>query len=431
MRLVFLVGAVLACLNPAPAQTPPAPVTVDLHNALDRAKGYSQQFLASATAASLAREDKAQAKSALLPTLSDLSQYIYTQGNGTPSGTFVANDGVHVYNEQAVVHADLFSPVKLAEYRRTMAAEAVARARQDIAVRGLAAVVVQNYYAVVSAQRHLENARRSVVEAQQFFNITQEQEQGGEAAHADVIKAQLQLQQRQREQMDAGTNTDKAKLNLGVMLFPSFSQPFNVLDDLSPDTPLPPVEETRALAVTGNPDLLAAQAGVQQAGFSVKEARGAYFPSFTMDYYFGIDANVFGVTGPDSRQNLGSVVAGSMTVPIWNWGALRSKVRQAELTRQQAETDLALTSRQIEAGVEAFYLEARAAQAQLDSLRSSVGLAAESLRLTVLRYQAGEAVALEVVDAQNTSTQARNAYDDGLTRYRLALASIELLTGRF
>ena len=44
-------------------------------------------------------------------------------------------------------------------------------------------------------------------------------------------------------------------------------------------------------------------------------------------------------------------------------------------------------------------------------------LAAESLRLTLLRYQAGEATALEVVDAQNTVNAARNAYDDGLARY--------------
>jgi outer membrane protein TolC len=47
-----------------------------------------------------------------------------------------------------------------------------------------------------------------------------------------------------------------------------------------------------------------------------------------------------------------------------------------------------------------------------------------------LRYQAGEAIALEVVDAQNTLTAARNAYDDGLVRFRVALANLQILTGR-
>ena len=99
-----------------------------------------------------------QAKAALFPTLNLLNQYIYTQPNGTPSGVFVANDGVHVYSEQAMVHAELFSLAKRAEYQRTLAAESAARARQEIAARGLIATVVQNYYALVAAERHETNA---------------------------------------------------------------------------------------------------------------------------------------------------------------------------------------------------------------------------------------------------------------------------------
>lgn len=50
-----------------------------------------------------------QAQAARLPTASGLNQFIYTEGNGTPSGVFAANDGVHVYNEQLVGHQDLFA----------------------------------------------------------------------------------------------------------------------------------------------------------------------------------------------------------------------------------------------------------------------------------------------------------------------------------
>jgi outer membrane protein len=49
--------------------------------------------------------------------------------------------------------------------------------------------------------------------------------------------------------------------------------------------------------------------------------------------------------------------------------------------------------------------------------------------LTTLRYQAGESTVLEVVDAQNTLTAARNAYDDGQARYRIAQANLQTLTG--
>ena len=56
---------------------------------------------------------------------------------------------------------------------------------------------------------------------------------------------------------------------------------------------------------------------------------------------------------------------------------------------------------------------------------------AESLRLTTLRYQAGEATVLEVVDAQNTLTAAQNALGDGQVRFRVSMASLQTLTGTF
>ena len=423
-----LLGAFLACR--ALAQAPSTPLTIDLNDALQRARVYNPQFLAATIATALASEDRKQAKAALLPSLNALNQYIYTQGNGTPSGVFVANDGVHIYNEQAILHADLFSASKLADYHRTIAAEAAARAKQDIAARGLVVTVVQDYYAFVVAQRRIANARRSVDEAQRFLDITQKQERGGEAAHVDVVKAQIQLQQRQRDLMDAETNVEKARITLGVLLFADVEQKFGVTDDLSGDQPLPALEEVRGTAINTNPDVRAARLTLRESEFGVRSARGAYFPTLSLDYFYGIDANVFSNRGPDDRQNLGSVVQATVNVPVWNWGATQSKVRQARLQQQQAQLDLTTAQRQLLATLDSSYLEAQAAQAQLASLRSSMDLSEENLRLTLLRYQAGESTALEVVDAQTTLLQARNAYDDGLSRYRLALAGLQVLTGR-
>jgi outer membrane protein TolC len=118
-----------------------------------------------------------------------------------------------------------------------------------------------------------------------------------------------------------------------------------------------------------------------------------------------------------------------MTIPLWNWGATQSRLRQAELRVEQAKADLTLTQRQLLANVSAFYREALTARDQVTSLRESLDLATESLRLTLLRYQAGEISVLEVVDAQSTLALARNAYDDGLVRYRVALAALQTLTG--
>jgi outer membrane protein TolC len=437
--------ALLALAASTPAQTPQAPLTITLQDALARARQYGTQIQSANINALLAREDRAQAKAATLPSLNAFNQFIYTEANGTPSGVYVANDGVHVYNEQAQVHQELLSLVRHGEIRRAMAAEAVAKAKAEVAVRGLNATVIQDYYAIVSAQRRFANAQTSLREADQFLDISQKQEKGGEVAHADVIKAQITQQQRQRDLQDADLNIEKARIALGVLIFPDFRSDYAVEDDLQqPSNLLLPFPEARAKATATSPDLRAAQAEIEEAGYDINVARYAFLPSLGVDFFYGIDANQFAASASNvddtgravlpqatvaNRQNLGYSAQVTLNIPVWNWGATRSKIKQAELRRQQAELDLTLAQRTLQGNVASAYREAQTAQAQLDSLRGSSDLSAESLRLTLLRYQAGEANALEVVDAQTTLAQARNAYDDGLARLRMATANLQILTG--
>jgi outer membrane protein TolC len=406
-------------------------LTLSLDDALARARKVAQQYQSAVITAELAHEDRVQAKAALLPTVNWFNQYIYTQGNGTPPGVFVANDGVHVYNNQAVVHEDIFAPGKRADYQRAVAAEAVARAKADIAARGLAVTVVQNYYSLLAAQRKYANAQQSLKEAREFMDITRKLEVGGEVAHSDAVKAEIQLAQRERDAQDAQLAIERTRIGFGVMLFADYTQEFSVEDNLATAPALPARAQVQEMAGRNNPDMRAAQATVRQQEYELKSARAAYFPILSLDYFYGIDANQYAIWDRENRRNLGSVAQATMTIPVWNWGATRSKVRQSDLRLQQARLDLSLAQRQLMANLDAFYLEAQAAEAQVDSLRRSADLAAESLRLTLLRYEAGEVTVLEVVDAQSTVAQARNAYADGMVRYRVGLAELQTLTGAF
>ena len=432
---VAFTGVILAQQSPPAAA--PAALMIALPDALARARQYGGQIQSANFAVLQARQDTVQARAARLPSLNAFNQFIYTEGNGTTSGVFVANDGVHIYNEQAVVHQEALSLVRRGELNRALAAEAVARARVDVAARGLSQTVVQNYYAIVVAQRKFANGQTSVREAQRFFEITQQLEKGGEAAHSDVIRAQIDLQQRQRDLQEAQLTIDKAKIALGVLIFPNFNSEFSVVDDLQQLALVPPMAEVQSQAAASSPDLAAAKASIGAAGYDVSVARYGYIPSLALDFFYGINANQFAfrtqhpAADPELayRQNLGYSAQATLNIPVWNWGATRSKIKQAEIRRDQAQLDLTLAQRTLQSNVASAQAEATLAQAQLESLRSSVDLAVESLRLTVLRYQAGEATAFEVVDSQNIVNLARNAYDDGLARYRVALTNLQILTG--
>jgi outer membrane protein TolC len=249
-----------------------------------------------------------------------------------------------------------------------------------------------------------------------------------EVAHADVIKAQLDQQQRDRDLTDARLNADKARLELGVLLFPDPRTPYT-LNVPAEVTQVPPRAEVEAALAKRNPELQSAIASMHLANLGVTAARAAYLPDLTFNYDYGIDAAQFASHALDGSRNLGYSASVTLDIPVWDWFTTRDKIRQSEINRATARTVLNNTQRKLVATLEEDYAEAVAAHDQLASLNDSVGTAAESLRLTRLSYSAGETTILAVVDAEHSLTAAEIAREDGIVRYETALANLQLLTG--
>jgi outer membrane protein TolC len=440
-RAICAVVILLSISTAAFAQTDPqtsqvdnqsnaqAPVTITLQDAIARAKKLAPDFHAVLTDYGVAKQDRAISRAALLPTVTGEVQYLYTQPLPGPGNVprFIANNGAHEYIAQGNAHQSL-SLIDLANYRRSVALQEVARAKADIAARGLIVTVVGDYYGFVVSQRKYSTAQLAATEAQNFLDVTRKLENGGEVAHSDTIKAQLQFNDKQIALREAQLGMERTRVALALLLFPDFNQNFSVVDDLRLPDAVPPFEEVARLAKVKNPDLAQALATMHAGQSEVLAARAGYLPTFAFDYWYGIDANHFAVR-TDGFRNLGYAAAATMNLPVWNWGATHAKVKQGILHRDQAQLELSFAQKKLLGQLQNLYQEAEAASAETDMLRQSAQLAADSLRLTTLRYQGGESTVLEVVDAQNTLATARNAYDDGEVRYRTALANLQTLTG--
>ncbi len=421
----------------------PSPPAITLDEAIVRARANAPAFAAAVAQAKAAKLDQAIARSALLPSAVYHNQYLYTQGGagfvahslgrvnaeslGSSLPRFIANNAVHEYVSQASV-TETLGPQQFNAVSKASAAFAVASAELEIARRGLTATVVALYYNSLAADRKVAIAQRAATEAANFTKLTQEREQAREAAHADVVKAQLLQQQRERDIADALLLQEKDRLDLGVLLNPDPRSPFS-LTPADPAAPLPARADVEAALAAHNPELRSAFASSHLADLNVTSARLGYLPDLALNYSYGIDAAQFAMHNSIGANNLGYAATATLDIPLWDWFTTHNRVRQAQLQRQVARVTLNNTQRQLIADLEEFYSEARVARDQLASFDTSVTTAAESLRLTRLRYTSGEATVLEVVDAQNSMTAAELAREDGTVRYQTALGNLQLLTG--
>ena len=375
----------------------------------------------------------------MLPSVDATTQYLNTQGDGiSPVGRFVTQDGIHVYRAWGVVHQSMPGTFFISAGPRAAAyQESLAMADQEIARRGLAVTVTSDYYALIVTQREYGTAQQSLENARRFLQISQELERGGEVAHADVIRFQLQFNQQKQALEDAQAAMATARLNLAVLLFPSFNENFTVVDDLDLPPVLPAFSDVQTMAKNANPQIRAALAAYRRAGLNVSVARAAFYPSLSVDFDYGIEANAFALYSVNTtvkgirQPNLGYFATYAINLPVWDWGARLSKLRQAKDQRQLARLDMTFAQRQLLSNLYSFYNEAQVAWHQLGTLRDSADLAAHNLQLVTMQYKAGEVAVLQVLDAENSLSQARNAEAAGAARYRNALATLQTLTGSF
>ena len=434
---VFTVALVVTLVPTAFAQGPAAPAPViTLDQALSLARANEPAFVSALAASQSAALDRSIARSALLPSVTYHNAFLYTQPNGAinqagASGAqrapkFIANNAVREYASQGVVN-ETIGLAQLTAVSQASAAAAIARAELEISRRGLTSTVVTLFYSTTTAQSKAEVEQRAADEAASFVKVTSEREAAREAAHADVLKAELTLQQRQRDLADAQLAIETARLDLGVLILPDPRAPYTVI--LPETKPLPTQSEIEVAAKTNNPELQSALASLHAADLGIRSARAAYLPDLGLNYTYGIDAEQFAVNGQAGVRNLGYSASATLDIPVWDWLATQHRVRQSRIMRDAAAVALTAAQRTLIAQLEKFYNEASLAERQLQSLQLSVDTARESLRLSRLRYTSGEATVLEVVDAQTSLTTSELGLIDGRVWYQLALANLQLLTG--
>ena len=434
LTLCFVAASVHAQSISATASSP---VVVSIEDAIHRAQQNEPTFAGASGDQRSAAIDRYLAKSALLPSVVYHNQALYTQPNGQknqggqtgnqPAPIFIANNAVREYASQASIN-ETVGLRQLADVRAASAVAARAAAELEITRRGLVEAVVNLYYTVSNADTKLDVFTEALTEAQSFTDLTQKRETAREAAHADVVKAQLQSQQRQRDLTDARVAAEKARLELAVLLFPDPRTLYTTVAATGIET-LPTREAVNSAAAANNPEMRSALASLQQSDAEVSAAKAAYVPDLSLNFTYGIDAPQFAKYGPDGVHNLGYSMSATLDIPVWDWFSTQKRVKQSEIRRDIARVSLTAAQHRLIADLDEAYSEANAAHEELHLLDQSVRTAAESLRLTRLRYSAGEATVLEVVDAQNTYTAAELAQADGALRYQNAKAGLQILTG--
>jgi len=120
----------------------------------------------------------------------------------------------------------------------------------------------------------------------------------------------------------------------------------------------------------------------------------------------------------------------SFSIPIFDWGASRSREQQARLRVDIAENERTLALRGFTQQFYAARAQAVNAEARIKLAREGVTKAQDNLASSIARYRAGEAQIVEVTDAQTTLVEQRSALYQAIFDYQTALARLRQATAQ-
>jgi outer membrane protein len=432
----------------------PAVQAENLLQVFDRAVANDPQVREADALRRANRESKPQALAALLPQVSAAASRTEADTSTTgqfpqeieqPTGSgnrvvlnFIqANDSKPETDRWSIdLRQSVFSWANWVALKRADKTVAQAEADYQAEEQGLISRVSEAYFNVLAAQdtveaqsTALEAISRQLEQADKRFEVgliaitdVQEAKAARDSAAAAVIASKRSLASAE-EQLREITGEKYATL----------AKPGDAMPLKTPD----PAEEDKwvELSMEQNLALISSRLAADIARDDVRSAFGGHLPEVDLtasrsstDQTAPINF-ASGNVGTRINNADDTTYALQFSVPIFNGGAVSSRVRQSEFRWQAARERLVRTSRQTERAARDAYLGVISEISRVNALRQALESNQTALKATEAGYEVGTRTAVDVLDARRNLVQAQTNYARSRYDYMLNVLRLKLAAG--
>jgi len=294
--------------------------------------------------------------------------------------------------------------------------------------------VQQAYYRVLNASGQEVAARASLANAQAVQEAAEERLRHGLATLPDVLEARSATAQALYELQAILGAEEIARGDLATALGTSATAAIRVqpLSELpNPASVGENVEQAIYRALDQRPDLQADVAGVRLANAQRKEARAAFYPSVSLNVKPSAQSlYVLQQTLPwGHTADLTGGLSTSLTWTVFDGGARRSRLAQAEARIRSAKAQVGATQDRIENEVWTSYSNLVTAFRQREAATALLEAASQSYAAALESYSLGVRNLLDVTAAQKVLAQARLADVLARTQVLSTLTDLAFRTG--
>ena len=368
-----------------------------------------------------------QGRALLLPSVNLGANTTYNDMNtqyGGGSSLFAS--GAHTYNshgytlslDQPLYHKQNIAQYEESKLQVSQAEAQLASARLDLIVR-----VAQAYFDVLLAQDNvgLAAAQKAAI-AEQLAQAKRNFEVGT-ATIVDTNEAQSRYDLAVSQQISAENDLEVKKRAL-QQIINQIPAHLAVLSEKFPLVLPEPndMDKWVATAEQRNPQLQVQRAALEIATQEVERNRGGHYPTLDLVASYSDNSASGGTFG--AADTTSKAIGLQLNLPLYQGGAISSKVREAVANQDKARQDLDNTRRQVDLQTRQAFLGVTSGDAQVRALQQARVSSQTSLDSTKLGFEVGVRTNVDVLNAQQQLYSAKR--DLLQARYNFIMSQLKL-----
>ncbi|BDD10643.1 membrane protein [Fulvitalea axinellae] len=288
--------------------------------------------------------------------------------------------------------------------------------------------VTTSFYNLYTNQNNVEVKEEELKNQQASYDIIKNKVEAGLAAKEELYQAELNLLQTKQGLYNAQINLENTKDSFKQLLGISVYEDILILEKVQ----MSPVEIDPEFAIQKGLDqrfeLRQLDIDMQNARFDLIQTKNQGDLNGQLSARFGLSGNdelLQDVYSNPVRDQLYSV---SLSVPIWDWGARKARVKASQLQIKNKEIDISDQRINIQINV-------RKALRQLDNLLRQVEIDQQNLKnaeltyeINLERYKNGDLTSIDLNRYQKQLSDAKTNITKTLIDYKVELLNVKLLT---
>lgn len=306
-------------------------------------------------------------------------------------------------------------------------------AHDDVAMKTMSAYMDVVYYteAVVIAKEHLEASRKTLELVRRQFDL-------GIKSSADVAEIESQEANYDYLLITEENNLALAYIKLReIMNYPQ-GQPLEIDTDISIDE-LPSATSEQDLvmyALEYNPRIVASRYATEKSRINLARAKGAFSPSlylnagYNTSYFIDFDNKAsYDAFGTQFRNNRGSYVQLSLSIPIYTGLSRQSSKRRAQNAYHSAQLEQQSVQQAVESEVSQTWQEMQGLSKQYVQGQKKVSASQLAYDISAKKFENGLISALDLQTAANTLLQAKSDKLRTCLQYFIKIRMVDYYNG--